>query len=139
MGAGFVALWAALPNRQSLLAKGDRVKVERDAILTCSNCRVEGAHELLYLSQHLRASRCVNCGYALAYSPHIYAEYARDVAGRTARVPRRFVGGALRAPVRAAMLPFKALRKSLRLLKEAHQVTLFERSHRQPPVPGRRV
>ena len=115
------------------------MKVERDAELTCSNCHVEGAHELLYLSEHLRASRCVNCGYALAYSRHIYAEYARDVAGRTARVPRRFVGRALRAPARAAMLPFKVLRKPLGLLREAHQVALFERSNRRSPVPGRRV
>ena len=115
------------------------MKVERDAILTCSNCCAEGAHELLYLSEHLRASRCVNCGYALSYSPHIYAEYAREVAGRTARVPRRFVGGALRVPARAAMWPFEALRKPLGLLREAHQVALFERSHRRPPVPGRRV
>ncbi len=38
------------------------MKVERDAILTCSACGVEGSHELLYLSEHLCASRCVNCG-----------------------------------------------------------------------------
>jgi hypothetical protein len=33
------------------------LKVERDAILTCSTCGVDGPHELLYLAEHLCASR----------------------------------------------------------------------------------
>jgi hypothetical protein len=115
------------------------LKVERDAILTCSTCGVEGPHELLYLSEHLCASRCVNCGKTQIYSGHIYAEYAKDLAERTSRLPGRFAREAFRLPMGVMGWPVKALRKPFRLLKEVDQVTSFERSRRRPPTPGHHI
>jgi hypothetical protein len=114
------------------------LKVEKDAILICSECGIEGPHELLYLSKHLRASRCVNCGATHVYSGHIYAEYARDLAERTSRLPGRFAGDVFRRPTEIVWWPFKALRKPFRLIGEVNQVTTFERS-RRAPAPGRRI
>ena len=112
------------------------MKVERDAILTCSACGVEGPHELLYLSEHLRASRCSNCGKTQVYSGHIYVEYARDLADRTSHLPGRFVRDALRHPTELVKLPFKALRKPFRVLGEVGQVTAF-RQGRKAQTRGR--
>ncbi len=64
------------------------MKVESDIVLTCSVCRAESPHKLLYLSQRLRASECMNCGTTRIYSGHIYAEYARDLTERVAWLPR---------------------------------------------------
>ena len=113
------------------------MKVERDAILTCSACGLEGPHELLYLSEHLCASRCVNCGTTRVYSSHIYAEYARDLAERTSRLPGRFAGEMLH-PTEMMKWPVKALRKPFGLIREVGQVTTFEQSRRSP-APGRRI
>jgi hypothetical protein len=106
------------------------LKVETDAILVCSSCGVEGEHELLYLSDHLRASRCKNCGSTLRFSEHVYAEYAWDVAGRTASIPRRFVGDVFRGPSWIVTYPVRALRKPFSLFREISQVTDFERKRR---------
>lgn len=106
------------------------MKVERDAVLTCSVCGVEGPHELLYLSEHLRASRCANCGATQVYSGHIYADYARDLAERTARLPLRLTEDAVRRPTSLLSLPIKAIRKPVGLLKEVNLVAAFERSRR---------
>lgn len=103
------------------------VKVETDAILVCSSCGVEGEHELLYLSDHLRASRCGNCGANRHFSSHFYAEYARDVAERTVRLPGKFVGDVFKGPSWVVTWPVKALRKPFSLLREVTQVTAFER------------
>ena len=111
------------------------MKVEKDAILTCSDCGVEGPHELLYLSEHLCASRCVNCGATHVYSGHIYAEYARDLAERTALLPGK-VAGEMLHPTEVVKWPFKALRKPFGLIREVSQVTSFEQSRRSP-APGR--
>jgi hypothetical protein len=113
------------------------LKVDKDAILTCSECGVEGPHELLYLSEHLCASRCINCGATHVFSGHIYAEYARDLAERTSRLPGRFAGEMFH-PTEVVKWPFKALRKPFGLMKELCQVTTFEQSHRSP-APGRRI
>ena len=114
------------------------MKVEKDAILTCSHCGVDGPHELLYLSEHLCASRCTNCGTTHIYSGHIYAEYAKDLAERTSHLPGRFVGDTLRHPTELVKLPFKAVLKPFGLIKEVGQVTAFELSRRSP-TPGRRI
>ena len=108
------------------------MKVETDAILVCSSCGVEGEHELLYLSDHLRASRCGNCGSTLRFSEHVYAEYAWDVAGRTASLPRRFVGDVFRGPSWVVTWPVKALRKPFSIVREIGQVTAFEPRRRFP-------
>jgi predicted RNA-binding Zn-ribbon protein involved in translation (DUF1610 family) len=116
------------------------VKVERDAILTCSACGVEGPHRLLYLSEHLSASRCANCGETNVYSGDIYAEYARDLFERTGRLPVRFLGEALRHPIRLVRWPFKAVRKPYRLFKEVSEVNSFEQarhhSRERQKTPG---
>ncbi|TCJ18903.1 hypothetical protein E0L93_05225 [Rubrobacter taiwanensis] len=106
------------------------MRVEEDAILTCSTCGVEGEHELLYLSDHLRASRCRSCGATGVYSPHIYADYARDVAERTARLPMRLAGEAIRRPTHLLLWPWKALRKPFGLLDEVGRVYTFDRDRR---------
>ena len=107
------------------------MKVDQDAILTCSTCGVEGPHELLYLSEHLRASRCGNCGATRVYSGHIYAEYAKDLAERTARLPLRLVEDAVRRPTSLLGLPIKAVLKPAGLLSEMNLVVAFERDRRR--------
>lgn len=108
------------------------MKLERDAVLTCESCGTEGAHELLYLSEHLRASRCVHCGATQVYSPHIYADYARDVTARSARLPFQLARQAIGNPTAVFGWPLKAMRKPFDLLHEATQVAGFERSlHRK--------
>ncbi len=114
------------------------MKVERDAILTCSACGVEGPHELLYLSEHLSASRCVNCGKSQIYSGRIYSEYARDLVERTGRLPRKFVEEALKHPTKVVGWPLKALLKPYGLIREVDQVNTFHQSNRSP-TPGRRI
>jgi hypothetical protein len=115
------------------------LKVVRDAILTCSACGVDGPHELLYLSEHLCASRCVDCGTTQVYSDHIYSEYARDLAERTTHLPVRVAGDVLRHPTQIVKWPFKALRKPFGLLREMTQVTAFEQSRNKAPMPGRLI
>lgn len=114
------------------------MKVETDAILVCSSCGVEGEHELLYLSDHLRASRCGNCGATLRFSEHVYAEYAWDVAGRTVRLPGKLVGDVFKSPKWVVDWPIKVLRKPFALLKEVTQVTSFERRRRIRKVARRK-
>jgi hypothetical protein len=110
------------------------MKLEADAILTCTACGFEGSHELLYLSDHLCASRCAHCGKTRTYSGHIYSEYARDLADRTAHLPLRLAGEALRRPFGVFGWPTKALRKPLGLLSEIARVNSFEkRSHGPRP------
>lgn len=113
------------------------MKVEDDAVLTCSNCGIEGPHELLYLSEHLCASRCANCGKTQVYSGHIYAEYARDLAERTSRLPTRLAGEVLRHPTALVKLPFKVLGKPFGLIREVTEVTAFERGRRTRPPQSR--
>ena len=115
--------------------EGTGVKVENEAILTCSKCRVEGRHGLLYLSGRIRASRCDNCGYTQSFSGGIYAEYARDVAGRAASLPLKLAGQAIRNPLRVFGWPVKALRKPFEILGEVGKVTDFERRSHRPPAP----
>lgn len=103
------------------------LKLESEADLTCSACGVEGPHELLYLSEHLRASRCANCGKIHRFAGSIYAEYARDLAERTTRLPYRFVRQTLGHPLTIFGLPAKVLRKPFGLLREVGQVSAFER------------
>ena len=111
------------------------MKVERDAVLTCESCGVEGPHELLYLSEHLRASRCANCDTTLVYSPHIYADYARDVTERSARLPFHLAQRALGHPTSVFKWPFKAMKKPFEILHEATQVASFERSLQRKAAP----
>jgi hypothetical protein len=113
------------------------LKLEKAAILTCSTCGVEGGHELLYLSERLKASRCATCGKTQIYSGHIYAEYARDMAERTLHLPGKLAGEAMRTPTRIVAWPFKAVRKPFRLLVEMSQVATFEKS-RHLPGSGKR-
>lgn len=110
------------------------MKVEREAILTCSACGVEGEHELLYLSEHLTASRCLTCGRTQTYSGRIYTEYARDLAGRTVRLPERFAREVFSHPAGLVGWPFKAIRKPFGLLVEVDQVSSFQRRRRFPTV-----
>ncbi len=114
------------------------MKVEKDAILTCSACGVEGPHELLYLSGHLCASRCLNCGKTQVYSGHIYTEYVQDVAERTTQLPGKFAGEVMRNPVAIARWPFKMIRKPFGLLREINQINTFERN-RHFSAPGRKI
>ncbi len=113
------------------------MKVERGAILTCSTCGVEGPHELLYLSDRLCASHCDNCGATLLFSGHIYAEYTKDVAERTAHLPVKLVGDIFQRPAGVLTWPFKVLRKPLKLFREVAQITAFEQGHRRSWPSGR--
>ena len=102
------------------------MKVERDVILTCTRCGVEGSHELLYLSGLIRASRCGNCAYRRVYSGSLYASYARDVVQRGARLPVALVGRAIHDPLELFSWPVKGVRKPIKLLGELNQVARFE-------------
>ena len=113
------------------------MKLDREAVLTCSACGVEGPHELLYLSEHLCASRCVNCARTQVFTGHIYADYARDLAGRTAGLTGRFVGDVVKRPTEVFRYPFKAVGKPFQLLREVTQVTDFGR-RRRSRTPGLR-
>ena len=112
------------------------MKVHRDAVLTCSTCGVEGRHELLYLSERLRASRCAFCGKTQVYSGRIYTEYALDLAERTTSLAGKVAGTVLRGPVEVAKLPFKAAGKPLGLLRELHEVATFKRAARRRAARG---
>lgn len=107
------------------------MNVENDALLTCSTCGVEGPHRLLYLSRHLRASECANCGATGAYSSHIYTEYAEDLAGRMVRLPLKLAGEATRSPATVLLWPAKAICKPFGLAREVSQVAAFERRGRR--------
>ena len=102
------------------------MKFDRDAVLTCAACRVEGSHELLYLSEHLRGSRCGNCGYTGIYSAHLRADYAVDLAERFFMLPWKLAGEAIRSPDRPLQWPIKALRKPFKILQEIDRVEAFE-------------
>ncbi|CAN5905971.1 hypothetical protein BH23ACT11_BH23ACT11_00120 [soil metagenome] len=106
------------------------MKVEQDAILTCANCGMEGPHELLYLSEHMRGSRCQNCRYAAIYSDHLYADYAWDLMERTTHLPQSLASRAFRRPTAVFSWPLKAARKPFGLVKEFGYVTVLERGVR---------
>ncbi|AHY46933.1 Hypothetical Protein RradSPS_1650 [Rubrobacter radiotolerans] len=103
------------------------MKLEYDAILTCSRCGVEGPHELLYLTGHLAASRCQNCGENLIYSEHLYEDYVRDVAERTGHLPEKLASDAFRRPLSLALWPLKAAGKPLLLAREVVTLSRFQR------------
>jgi hypothetical protein len=100
------------------------MKVGPYAILACSTCGVEGAHELPYLSGHLCASQCAKCGVTRHYSGSIYGDYAESLAERIAWLPLGLAKGTVSRPARLLRLPVKAVRKSFGLLKEVNQVDL---------------
>lgn len=106
------------------------MKLDSEAVLICSACGVEGPHELLYLSEHLCASRCANCGKTHVFTGHIYADYARDLAGRTAGLTGKFFGDVIRRPTAVFGYPFKAVAKPFQLVREVTQVSAFERDRR---------
>lgn len=112
------------------------MKIEHDAILTCAACGVEGPHELLYLSEHMRASRCTNCGFTAVYSENLYADYARDLAQRTSRFPINLASQAFRRPTAVLGWPVKAVRKPLELLKEVNYVAVLGNASRRGPRAG---
>lgn len=103
------------------------MKIEEDAILACSACGVEGPHELLYLSDHLSASRCLNCDESRVYSEHLYEDYVRDVIERTGHLPERLVLEAFKSPLSLALWPIKAAHKPLSLAREVHRLSDFDR------------
>jgi hypothetical protein len=109
------------------------VKIEPDAVLTCTACGVEGPHELLYLSDRVRASRCASCGKTRTYSGHIYSEYARDLVERTTHLPARLASEALHRPLAVFWWPTKALLKPLGLLREVSRLNTFEKASHPPP------
>jgi hypothetical protein len=126
----------ALFDRE-LWRRGSGLKLDSEAFLTCSACGVEGAHELLYLSEHLCASRCANCGKTHVFTGHIYADYAKDLAGRTAGLTGRVFGDVLKRPTSVFGYPFKVAAKPFQLVKEVTQLTAFERG-RHARTPGLR-
>ena len=115
------------------------MKVEQDAILTCAVCGVEGPHELLYLSEHMRGSRCENCRYTAIYSDHLYADYVRDLAERTSHLPVSLVSRAFQHPTEVFGWPLKAVHKPFGLLKELGYVIFLERGLNRRRTPGSRV
>lgn len=113
------------------------MKLEKAAILTCSTCGVEGGHELLYLSERLRASQCDSCGKTQIYSGRILTEYARDMMERTLNLPGKLTGEAMETPTKVALWPVKAIRKPFSLLVEINQVATLERSRRPSKLTHR--
>ncbi|WP_119068423.1 hypothetical protein [Rubrobacter indicoceani] len=102
------------------------MKIEDDAILTCSACGTEGPHELLYLSGHLAASRCLTCDETRVYSDHLYEDYVRDVIERTGHLPEKLVAEAFKSPLSLALWPIKAAHKPLSLAREFNRLTHFD-------------
>ncbi len=106
------------------------MKIETDAVLVCTTCGVEGAHGLLYLSDHVRASRCENCGEVRRFTGRLYANYARDVAERGIRLPCSLARRVLDNPLEVLGWPIKVARKPFGILRELDQVARFERVYR---------
>lgn len=98
------------------------MKIEPDALLVCTTCGVDGPHELLYLSDRMRASQCANCGTARMFTNHLYAEYAKDVAQRGFRLPFGLAERALSNPWEVVGWPVKGVTKPFGLLREVGQV-----------------
>jgi len=98
------------------------MKIEPDAVLVCTTCGVDGPHELLYLSDRVRASRCANCGTARMFTNHLYVEYAKDVAQRVYRLPFGLAERALSNPREVICWPVKGVKKPFGLLREFGQV-----------------
>jgi hypothetical protein len=106
------------------------VKIEPDAVLVCTTCGVEGSHTLLYLSDHVRASRCENCEAVRRFTDQLYADYARDVAERGLRLPCALAGRVLGNPLEVIGWPIKIVKKPLGLLRELDQVATLDRVYR---------
>lgn len=113
------------------------MKIEDDAILTCSACGVEGPHELLYLSGHLAASRCLNCDEARVYSEHLYEDYVRDVIERTGHLPEKLATEAFKSPLSLAFWPIKAIHKPLSLAREINRLSGFDQRSAGTKEPRR--
>lgn len=96
------------------------MKVEKDAVLTCTVCGTEGPHRLIYLSDHLYGSGCETCGATRAYSPagHLYSAYTMDLAQRSARLPLGLARRALEDPADVLRWPAKGIRKPFGILNE---------------------
>ncbi len=111
------------------------MKVDKDAILTCTVCGVEGLHRLIYLSEHLYGSGCETCGATRVYSSsgHLYTAYAIDLAQRSVGLPLGLARRALENPTDVLRWPTKGIRKPFAILNEVAQVVAFEhRMHRGP-------
>jgi hypothetical protein len=104
------------------------MKVEKDAVLTCTVCGVEGPHRLIYLSNHLYGSECETCGAARVYSSsgHLYAAYTVDLAQRSARLPLGLARRAFERPTGILKWPIKGIQKPFGILNEVTQVVAFE-------------
>jgi hypothetical protein len=107
------------------------VKIDPDGVLVCTTCGVEGSHSLLYLSDHVRASRCENCGAVRMFTAQLYADYVRDVAERGLRLPRNLAGRVLGNPLEVLGWPVKIVKKSCGLLRELDQVATLDRVYRR--------
>lgn len=103
------------------------MKIEDDAILTCSACTSEGPHELLYLSKHLAASRCLTCDETRVYSEHLYEDYVRDVMERTGHLPEKLALEAFKSPLSLAFWPIKAAHKPLAMAREFNRLSGFDK------------
>jgi hypothetical protein len=110
--------------------EGD-VKIEPDAVLVCTACGVEGSHELLYLSDHVSASRCESCGAARMFTGQLYADYARDVAERRLRLPCSLAVRRLGNPLEVLGWPIKIVKKPFGLLRELDRVATLDRVYRR--------
>ena len=106
------------------------MKIEPDAELVCGACGVEGPHELLYLSDHVRSSQCGNCGAVRMFTSRLYTDYARDVAQRGLRLPCNLAGRVLKNPLEVLGWPAKGVKKPFVLLRELDQVATLGRIHR---------
>jgi hypothetical protein len=113
-----------------LCEEGD-LKIEPDAVLVCTTCGVEGSHELLYLSEHVSASRCENCGSVLMFTGQLYANYARDLVERGLRLPCSLAGRLLGNPLEVLGWPIKIVKKPFGLLRELDRVATLDRVYRR--------
>lgn len=106
------------------------MKIETDVVLVCTTCGVEGAHGLLYLSDHVRASRCENCGAVRMFTGRLYTDYARDVVERGLCLPCNLAGRVLGNPLEVLGWPIKIVKKPFGLLRELGQVATLDRVYR---------
>ena len=74
----------------------------------------------------------------MVYSHNLYADYARDLADRTSRLPISLASKVFRAPVDVLRWPFKMARKPFGLLKELNYVTILERGPRRSRTFGKK-
>lgn len=101
------------------------MRLDNHVELGCVFCGEDQPHELLYLSEQMRASRCASCGRVLVFSGPLYEEHAVDLFRRALRLPVKLGREFSQRPLSPLVWPVRVVRKPVSVLKEAQTVGSF--------------